>query len=70
MAFILVIDSEEAFHQSGLAGAVFSHQGVDRARLHLQRNVIQGLDAGKGFCDIRHSQEDILCHRCFPPFCC
>ena len=59
---VLLIDAEQAFHQRGLARAVFTHQGVDRTPLQFQRDAVQGFDAGKGFGDIRHSQEDVLCH--------
>ena len=37
--------------QRRFAGAVFAHQGMDFARLQVERNAVERLDAGKGFAD-------------------
>ena len=62
MAAVLAVDAEEAFHQRGFARAVLAHKSMDRTFFKLQMHIVQGLDAGEGFCDVCHSQEDILCH--------
>ena len=61
-AAVLGINAEQALHQRGFAGAVFSHEGVDGACLDRQRDMIQCLDAGECLCDVRHLQQDILLH--------
>jgi len=63
VAFILIIDAEQALHQGGLACAVFAHQGMDRTGLHLQGYMIQRFHAGKGLGNVYHFQENfLLCH--------
>ena len=59
---VLGVDAEEALHQRGFARAVLAHQRMDRAPFHCQRDMIQGFDAGEGFRDVLHLQQDILLH--------
>ena len=55
-ALVHVINAEHAFHQRGLAGAVFTHQGVNGAGAELQLRVVKRLDAGERFDDATHFQ--------------
>ena len=56
LAFVHMINAEHAFHQSGLAGAVFAHQGMDGAGAKLKLCVVQRLNAGEGLDDATHFQ--------------
>ena len=62
VAAVFGIDAEEAFHQRGFTGAIFTHQGMDSAPFHRQGDVIQGLDAGECFGNVRHLEQDIVLH--------
>ena len=55
-ALVHMINAEHAFHQGGLASAVFAHQGVDSAGAELKLCVVQRLDAGEGLDDATHFQ--------------
>ena len=61
-AGVPVIDPEQTLHQGGLAGAVLSHQGVDRARPNGEVDVIQSLDAGEFLADPLHFQQNWMIH--------
>ncbi len=60
MAAVLAIHTKQAFHQCGLAGAVFSHQCMYRTRFYGKIYVIQRLYSGKFFADAFHLQEHIF----------
>ena len=55
-ALVHVINAEHAFHQRGLAGAVFAHEGMDGAGAEFQLRVVKRLDAGERFDDATHFQ--------------
>ena len=51
------IDSGEHFHQGGLAGAVFTHEGMDFPATDFKIDMIQGVNAGEVFVDPFHCQD-------------
>ena len=55
---ILGVNAKEAFHQSGLTGAVFAHQGMDRTGPHGQIDTVQSLDTGEFLGNALHAQQD------------
>ena len=55
-AGVLGVNPHQDLHQGRLACAVLAHQCMDLSRPHLQLNMIQRLDARKGFTDIFHFQ--------------
>ena len=59
------VDAAEHVHQRGLARAVFAHQRVDLALLHLEVDVVEGFHTWEGLGDVFHFQQ-YLCH-CSPP---
>ena len=61
LPLIHLINSEQAFHQRGFAGAVLTHQSVYGARPDFQADPVQSLDAGEAFADTPHFQS-VLCH--------
>ena len=67
IAFVCAVrmDSAEHLHKGGLARAVFAHQRVDLAVLHLKVNVVQRLYARKRLGNAPHFQK---IHR-ISPFC-
>ena len=56
LAFVHLVNAEHALHQSGLASAVFAHQGHDFAGAELQLRVVQRFDAGEGLDHAFHYQ--------------
>ena len=56
LAFVHMINAEHTFHQSGLAGAVFAHQGMDSTGAKLKLCVVQRLNAGEGLDNATHFQ--------------
>src|SRR2546427_9448558 len=54
LASIPRVDTSEDTYEGGLAGAVFADQGVNLARAHVQRHVLQRPHAGEGFGDALH----------------
>ena len=65
------IDAEQTFHQCGLSGAVFPHQGVHRAGPQLQFRVIQRFYAGELLLNVQHLQQVLIFgHILSPPFFC
>ena len=65
-ARIPVIDTEQAFHQSGFARAVLTHQGMHGAGADGQVHIVQRLYAGEFLADASHLQQGRLVHN-FPP---
>ena len=57
---ILGVNAKEAFHQGGLTGAVFAHQGMDRTGPHGQIDTVQSLDTGEFLGNALHPQQDGL----------
>ena len=55
-ALVHMINAEHAFHQGGLSGAVFTHEGMDGTGAKLKLCVVQRLDAGEGLDDAAHFQ--------------
>ena len=55
---ILGVNAKEAFHQGGLTGAVFAHQGMDRTGPHGQIDTVQSLDTGEFLGNALHAQQD------------
>ena len=53
-AAVLAVNTEETFHQRGFSGTVFAHEGVNRAAVDRERDLVQGLDAREGFCNVCH----------------
>ena len=51
------IDAGEHFHEGGLPGAVFPHQGVDLAGTDLEIDISQRVNAGEGLVDAFHRQD-------------
>ena len=47
MACILVVNTEQALHKSGLTGSVLAHKSMNRSGTDRQGNIIQGLYAGE-----------------------
>ena len=66
-AAVFGIDAEQAFHQRGFARAVLPHQGMDGALADGKGNVVQGLDAGEGFGDVAHLEQNLFTHA-YPSF--
>ena len=56
LAFVHLINAEHAFHQGGLAGAVFAHEGHDFAGAELQPGMVQRFYAREGFDHVFHDQ--------------
>ena len=66
-AFFCLIQTEEHAHQSRLAGAVFTEQGVYFAFFQLKRDVVIRDDAGKTFGDVQHLNRIWTVQRNLPP---
>jgi len=56
LALVHLVNAEHAFHQGGLACAVFAHQRHDFTGAKLQLGVIQRFDAGEGLDHAFHYQ--------------
>ena len=72
LAFIHFVDTEQAFHQCRLTGAVFPHQCMNGAGAHTQIYAIQCLNAREGLFYPLHFESVLLCHpktpfSCIPP---
>ena len=48
---------QHRFHQGRLTSAIFANQCMNLPLLHLQVNIIQGLDAGELLCYLFHFQK-------------
>ncbi len=48
LAAVGLVEAHDAFDERRLAGAVLAEQGVERARRHLDRNVLQRLQRAEG----------------------
>ena len=64
---IHLVDTEEAFHQSGFSCAVLTHQCMHGSRAERQLYVVQRLYAWEGFTDSLHLQLK-FCHILPPSF--
>ena len=51
------VDPRQNLHQGRFASAVFTADGVDLARLHRQRHIVQGPHAGENLADPAHFQK-------------
>ena len=58
LASVLLVNAEQTFHQGGLTGTIFAHQGMYRTGPYCQVDTVKGLDAGKFLDDSFHSQQD------------
>ena len=63
-ALVLVVNAEQAFHQSRLAGTVFAHQCMDCAGAHIEIYPFERLHTGKCFGNAAHFQQVFLRSRC------
>ena len=59
---ILLINAGQHLDQGGFSRAVFSHQRMDLAPAQNKIHIAQGFDAGKGFADPMHGQNNIVFH--------
>ena len=59
---IRTVDPGEHLHQRRLARAVLAHQGVHRAGLGVQVDIVERLDTGERLRDPRHPEENFLTH--------
>ena len=63
-SLILVVNAEQAFHQSRLAGTVLAHQCMDCAGAHIEIYPFERLHTGKCFGNAAHFQQVFLRSRC------
>ena len=68
LALIHLVNTKHAFHQGGLAGAVFAHQGHDLAGTKLQLCVVQRFYAGESLDHAFHYQTVFRHCSAEPPF--
>lgn len=61
-AGIGLISAGKDFHQSGFAGAVLPHQGVDFAGVNLQADIFEHAQTVEGFADALHLQQGFKAH--------
>ncbi len=53
-AFVHMVDAEEAFHQCGFAGAIFTHECMDGPGADLQIYFVESFDTGETLADPMH----------------
>lgn len=61
---ILVVNAEQAFHQSRLTGTVLAHQCMDCAGAYIEIHPFERLHTGKCFGNAAHFQQVFLRSRC------
>lgn len=63
-ALVLVVNAEQAFHQSRLTGTVLAHQCMDCAGAYIEIHPFERLHTGKCFGNAAHFQQVFLRSRC------